>query len=59
MNCVGLSIALRLFSRLSGTTPDGRAVAEVGEGPACCWVCHSPVMSVYGGCAPVIDPMLL
>ena len=32
MNCVGLSIPLRLFSRLSGTTPDGRAVAEVGEG---------------------------
>ena len=32
MNCVGLSIALRLFSRLSGTTPDWRAVAEVGEG---------------------------
>ena len=31
MNCVGLSIALPLFSRLSGTTPDGRAVAEVGE----------------------------
>ena len=40
MNCVGLSIALRFFSPLSGTTPDGRAVAEVGGGeggggPAC------------------------
>ena len=61
MNCVGLSIALPLFSPLGGTTPDGRAVAEVGEerGAACCRSCCSPVTSGYGGCAPVIDPMLL
>ena len=52
MNCVGLSIALRLFSPLSGTTPDGRAVLTqccCSAGPAS-WTMAQQWSNLSYGC---------
>ena len=60
MTYVGLSIALRLFSPLSGTTPDGgRGGGGEGGGGCLLLACRSPVTPGYAGCARGIDPMLL